>query len=166
VRCVPSAHERPGGALPSWTRRPAVVTEFSAGLVWMLHSFLYGGVAIAWRFAERVLDGLEEVWCWLDWIVSADGLAEQGWRQGAKRERDDRGFWSEVSGRWCEPVTNWQGWCRNGRVLRARAKVLHERRPPRQPRENALLLLRDIRANVNRNRGCATFAVLSMSTTS
>lgn len=40
------------------------------------------------------------------------------------------GFRCEVSGLCCEQLGNWQGWCRNGRVCRARSGVLHDRRLP------------------------------------
>jgi len=73
VRFVPSGHERPGGALPSWTRRRAVVRELPIGLGWMLHIFLNWSVAVAWRFADLVPDGLATVWCWLAWVVSTNG---------------------------------------------------------------------------------------------
>jgi hypothetical protein len=39
----------------------------------MLHIFLNWGVAVAWRFAEHVLDGLATEWCWLAWVVSTNG---------------------------------------------------------------------------------------------
>jgi hypothetical protein len=50
-----------------------VVRELPIGLGWMLHIFLNWGVAVAWRFAEHVLDGLATVWCWLAWVVSTNG---------------------------------------------------------------------------------------------
>jgi hypothetical protein len=39
----------------------------------MLHIFLNWSVAVAWRFADRVPDGLATVWCWFAWVVSTNG---------------------------------------------------------------------------------------------
>jgi len=49
------------------------VRELPIGLGWMLHIFLNWSVAVAWRFADRVPDGLATVWCWFAWVVSTNG---------------------------------------------------------------------------------------------